>query len=352
MGHGGDGREVIEEVGTEVEGVGGSEEGRRERERASEREEVEEDYLPVQIRRGDGAGRRGGGWGEQRGEGGCLVQGGTQGSARVGRGGGGRGGGRRGQEGAAGGDGKAMCEGGGDEQVVAGESGGMGGEEEEVQVQVAEHTPSAAIRDSAGKRMPYGGSRPTNSLRRAPVPQLLPSSLHESYSVCIPWTASITCDPSNLGAPGVHSGAVGGRGGVQGRGDGGGIPRLALSKGLSTVEYIEAIGRWGEALVYQMLKLTRPRSVVEWLNLNGESKGFYDLSVTSLEPGNSDVDMSCGSRPECQAPIRRPKLSTVEYIEVKTTTSQDKNVCEISLFYIYYFISFPFHYCFKLLFLF
>ena len=72
-------------------------------------------------------------------------------------------------------------------------------------------------------------------------------------------------------------------------------------------------------ILKQMLKLTRPTSIVDWLNLEGESRGFYDLSVTSLEPGDHGTDMHrgrdlSGSRPVLTAPVRRPKLSTVEYI--------------------------------------
>ena len=38
-----------------------------------------------------------------------------------------------------------------------------------------------------------------------------------------------------------------------------------------------------QALVYQMLLHTRPSSIVEWPNKEGESRSFYDMCVKDVE---------------------------------------------------------------------
>jgi hypothetical protein len=68
------------------------------------------------------------------------------------------------------------------------------------------------------------------------------------------------------------------------------------------------IGRWGEALVYQYLLSTQITSSVTWLNATTETKAFYDILLETKKQG----------------------LSTTRFIEVKTTTSRDKNVFELS----------------------
>ena len=71
-----------------------------------------------------------------------------------------------------------------------------------------------------------------------------------------------------------------------------------------------AVGRWGEALVYNYLVATRPGWTVTWLNELEESTSFYDVRL------ESPVSESGGRR-------------TI-FVEVKTTRSRDKNVFEMS----------------------
>ena len=126
-----------------------------------------------------------------------------------------------------------------------------------------------------------------------------PRQLHGSFSVCIPWSAS----------RGNEAGGVGAVGGPEARG----VPALALKRrgfggGYGSADRY-AIGRWGEALVYQLLMLTRPASVVEWPNLDGESKSFYDFCVMQTDRGG-DARSGAGGA------VAGTRLSTAEYIEV------------------------------------
>ena len=126
-----------------------------------------------------------------------------------------------------------------------------------------------------------------------------PRQLHGSFSVCIPWSAS----------RGNEAGGVGAVGGPEARG----VPALALKRrgfggGCGSADRY-AIGRWGEALVYQLLMLTRPASVVEWPNLDGESKSFYDFCVMQTDRGGDARRGSGGA-------VAGTRLSTAEYIEV------------------------------------
>ena len=72
-----------------------------------------------------------------------------------------------------------------------------------------------------------------------------------------------------------------------------------------------AVGRWGEALVYNYLLATRPGWTVTWLNEREESLSFYDVKL------ESPVSAETGGR------------RTI-FVEVKTTRSRDKNVFEMS----------------------
>ena len=69
-----------------------------------------------------------------------------------------------------------------------------------------------------------------------------------------------------------------------------------------------AVGRWGEALVYQFLLATERGCVVEWVNEVDETRAPYDLIVTD----------------------RGGAWARTRYIEVKTTRYSDRNVCELS----------------------
>ena len=70
-----------------------------------------------------------------------------------------------------------------------------------------------------------------------------------------------------------------------------------------------AIGRWGEAFVYQYLLSTFPAREnysVEWLNAEAETNSFYDIKVTNVSTGH------------------------VTFVEVKSTRFDDKNAFAIS----------------------
>ena len=69
-----------------------------------------------------------------------------------------------------------------------------------------------------------------------------------------------------------------------------------------------AVGRWGEALVYQYLLMSSPTSVVKWMNEKEETKAAYDIVVTD----------------------RSGSWSSTRYIEVKSTRFSDRNVFELS----------------------
>jgi len=69
-----------------------------------------------------------------------------------------------------------------------------------------------------------------------------------------------------------------------------------------------AVGRWGEALVYQYLVYAYPTWVVEWLNQESETRAPYDIKMTDQ---------------------KGTQHSTV-HIEVKTSRFAGKNVFELS----------------------
>eukprot|EP00041_Stephanoeca_diplocostata_P016699 m.329947 g.329947 ORF g.329947 m.329947 type:complete len:881 (-) comp20454_c0_seq2:450-3092(-) len=71
-----------------------------------------------------------------------------------------------------------------------------------------------------------------------------------------------------------------------------------------------AIGRWGEALVYQFLQSYATDCVVSWVNETAETKAPYDITVTS----------------------RSGEWSSTRFIEVKTTRHANHNVFDLSPF--------------------
>lgn len=52
-----------------------------------------------------------------------------------------------------------------------------------------------------------------------------------------------------------------------------------------------AIGRWGEALVYQYLLLSRPKDTVEWVNLEVHAYSFSTLSLLKYVHNRSVVSI-------------------------------------------------------------
>lgn len=81
---------------------------------------------------------------------------------------------------------------------------------------------------------------------------------------------------------------------------------LALMSPLDPSADIRAVGRWGEALVHQLLLLQHPDATVRWVNELVETGLAYDHEVTSR------------------------KLGTV-FVEVKTTRHAGKNAFPISM---------------------
>lgn len=71
----------------------------------------------------------------------------------------------------------------------------------------------------------------------------------------------------------------------------------------------QTIGRLGELFVYNYLIATHPKSEIVWFNMETESRQPFDFRV--VHEGED-------------------KLSSVEFIEVKATKYDDKNVFELS----------------------
>lgn len=122
----------------------------------------------------------------------------------------------------------------------------------------------------------------------------------------------------------------------------------------------QAVGRWGEALVYQYLLHSSPLgSVVNWLNQDEESRACYDFILHA--PSGSQVSAARASRAhhnthatnhlnqpneigiaQCSAGLTSSSLPpppatvvssgrhSTEYIEVKSTRYSNRNVFEIS----------------------
>jgi len=83
------------------------------------------------------------------------------------------------------------------------------------------------------------------------------------------------------------------------------FPKQALDTGST-----DAVGRWGEELVYNFLKKSMNGCIVDWKNADGESRSSFDFHVT---------DKTTNS------------LKTSRFIEVKSTRYDNKNAFEISL---------------------
>lgn len=101
------------------------------------------------------------------------------------------------------------------------------------------------------------------------------------------------------------------------------VPLGGESKGAALLDGtdLRAVGRWGEALVYQYL-LQSSSSSVEWLNIEEESRAGYDIIVRQ-----PIAIKHVGSR----ASSRPPSMTRTTYVEVKTTRFDDLNTFEISL---------------------
>jgi hypothetical protein len=105
------------------------------------------------------------------------------------------------------------------------------------------------------------------------------------------------------------------------------------SKGAAVLDVndLRAVGRWGEAMVYQYLLAQSLSSgssssslspTVEWLNIEDETRAGYDLIVR--QPKRL-IDNGIGTSG------RNSMITETTYIEVKTTRFDDLNTFEISL---------------------
>lgn len=114
----------------------------------------------------------------------------------------------------------------------------------------------------------------------------------------------------------------------------------------------QAVGRWGEALVYQYLLHASPAgSAVNWLNQVEESRACYDiilsaptstnLSAVHASRAHHNCDTALGTTPcgSTALPSSLPSFAqsssgggrqSTEYIEVKSTRYSNRNVFEIS----------------------
>ena len=73
---------------------------------------------------------------------------------------------------------------------------------------------------------------------------------------------------------------------------------------------MQEIGRWGEALVYQLLLLRHPKASITWLNKDRETQAYYDIKLEEKVSGSNHV--------------------VTTFIEVKTTRFESLNVFDIS----------------------
>jgi len=152
---------------------------------------------------------------------------------------------------------------------------------------------------------------------------LLPPALR----ACVPWTASVVAGAAAAGTAAGTAAALAPSG----------VPPLLLDPSDQ-----RAVGRWGEALVYQYLLLASGAALgvggagggggggggsgqgsvdVEWANERGESRAFYDIKLTPRQ-GRGGGSLGGGGA---------PMLSRTVYVEVKATASLSKNVFELSL---------------------
>jgi hypothetical protein len=113
----------------------------------------------------------------------------------------------------------------------------------------------------------------------------------------------------------------------------GGFTGGGESKGAAVLDVndLRAVGRWGEAMVYQyLLAQSLPSSssssllspTVEWLNIEEETRAGYDLIVRQPKKLRSNGIGTTG---------RNSLITETTYIEVKTTRFDDLNTFEISL---------------------
>jgi hypothetical protein len=96
-----------------------------------------------------------------------------------------------------------------------------------------------------------------------------------------------------------------------------------------------AVGRWGEALVYQYLLQRYPGWRVTWLNEKEESSSFYDIKLESPPPPPQQQQQKSGRARGRGGGIdgggdgRASPQQTV-FVEVKTTRWADRNAFEMS----------------------
>ena len=97
----------------------------------------------------------------------------------------------------------------------------------------------------------------------------------------------------------------------------------SLSPQASKVDYLRAVGRWGESLVYQYLLFQYPDRTVTWLNEQEETNASYDLK---LERKHNNYH----NKNNCQSQQQVVSGARTIFVEVKATQFSDKNVFQIS----------------------
>ena len=80
----------------------------------------------------------------------------------------------------------------------------------------------------------------------------------------------------------------------------------------------QALGRWGEEVVYRHLLREYPDHQVIWMNQEKEVGEPYDITIAPTKPGSSNTQLET-------------RKGFVLYIEVKTTRAAAKSAFEITL---------------------
>ena len=92
-------------------------------------------------------------------------------------------------------------------------------------------------------------------------------------------------------------------------------------------DVLRAVGRWGEALVYNFLLLQHPDATVEWVNRDAETRAPYDLILTLPPPAT----LMKGREATTTVPNASAAGSITVFVEVKSTRFSDLNVFDLSL---------------------
>jgi hypothetical protein len=111
-----------------------------------------------------------------------------------------------------------------------------------------------------------------------------------------------------------------------------GLPLLDRANG-------RAVGRWGEAFVYQLLLQKFPPesgAEINWLNEHEETRAAYDLQITFpgipvSKASNNSSSSSSSTSGHWGEPHRSSRKRETIFVEVKTTSSDHSNTFDLSL---------------------